>query len=88
MSRQPRYFPDSLPDSIDMERAAAPKGRAKNPFNYKPVANVGGVRIAMKRKRGGDADCGCYMCTQVFWAPIACLCEIPPFNVCRACCIR
>ena len=68
MSRQPRYFPDSIPDSIDMERA--------------------GVKIAYKKVNRGGADCGCYMCSQAFWAPIACLCEIPPFNVCRACCIR
>ena len=69
MSRQQRYFQDSLPDAIDMERAGEPK-------------------IAYRKIDRGGADCGCYMCSQVFWAPIACLCEIPPFNVCKACCIR
>jgi hypothetical protein len=64
MSREQRYFPDS----IDMERA--------------------GAKIVWKKETLGGADCGCYMCTQLFWTPIACLCQIPPFNVCKACCIR
>ena len=88
MSRQPRHFEDSLADIIDMERAGEKKPKAVNPFRYNPRVKLGGMTIAMKRKKGGDADCGCYMCSQAFWAPIACLCEIPPFNVCRAMCIR
>ena len=88
--RQPRLFPDS----IDMERADAKKGGAVNPFKYKgPSVKVGGVRfrakpkIAYRKRQDPDGSCGCDMCTNILWTPIACLCELPVLNQLKSCCV-
>lgn len=45
------------------------------------------MKIVYKRKKEEDSDCGCKMCTQIFWTPMSILCLIPPCNLCRDICI-